>query len=119
MLDLANLRHPDGRRVGLSVRDGRIAAIGPEVAGTDAGGALLLPGLVEAHTHLDKSFLGLPWQPHTAAPNILGRIENERALKAKLGLDAAAQSARQVLRSVARGKSSAASNMMPAQSELP
>lgn len=103
MLDLANLRHPDGSRVGLSVRDGRIAAIGPEVAGTDAGGALLLPGFVEAHTHLDKNFLGLPWQPHTAAPNLMGRIENERALKARLGLDAATQSARQVLRSVAHG----------------
>lgn len=103
MLDLANLRHPDGGRVGLSVRDGRIAAIGPEVTGADAEGALLLPGLVEAHTHLDKNFVGLPWQPHGAAPHLMGRIENERALKAELGLDAALQSARQVALAVAQG----------------
>jgi cytosine deaminase len=107
-LHLTNVRRADGDLVALRVRQGRIAAVGPDVRADgitplDASGALLLPGLIEAHTHLDKSFLGLPWQPHTAAPHLLGRIENERALKARLGLDAATQSARQVVRSVAHG----------------
>jgi cytosine/adenosine deaminase-related metal-dependent hydrolase len=50
-----------GARVDLLVRDGRIAALGagvaapPGVESIDGGGALLLPGLVEAHTHLDKT----------------------------------------------------------------
>jgi cytosine deaminase len=64
MIDL-RLRHcrlPD--RPGLAdiaIVDGRIAAIG-EVDGAaqetvDADGRLVLPGLVEAHIHLDKAFL--------------------------------------------------------------
>jgi len=41
----------------VSVRDGRIEAIGPDLAGNgarivDAGGMLVLPGVVDVHTHL-------------------------------------------------------------------
>jgi len=48
--------------VDIAVRDGRIAAIGPRLASTavleeDAGGRLVLPGLVDTHIHLDKSCL--------------------------------------------------------------
>jgi cytosine deaminase len=107
-LHLTNVRPMGGPPANLHVRDGRIVAVGPGVGGDgltplDGGGALLLPGLVEAHTHIDKTFLGLPWQPHAAGPRIMERIENERRLKTKLGLDAATQSARQVVKSVAAG----------------
>lgn len=104
---LTNVRPWGQAPIDLAVRAGRIAPPGPEDAArtVDGRGAILLPGLVEAHTHLDKSFLGLPWQPHGAGAGagIMGKIENERRLKAKLGLDAARQSARQVVRSVAMG----------------
>jgi cytosine/adenosine deaminase-related metal-dependent hydrolase len=101
---------PCGREAcSIVVRAGRIAAIGPadhEEQATlayDGGGALLLPGLIDAHTHLDKSFLGHPWQPNGGGPRIIDFIENERRLKTRLGLDAAQQAERQALRSVALG----------------
>ena len=65
-LFISNVRQPDGARVDVSIADGHIAAIGPDLprrqpgvaAVEDGGGALLLPGLVEGHTHLDKTLLG-------------------------------------------------------------
>ena len=65
-----NLRLPDGTPSAIGVADGRIAAIGPG-AGTDASahaidldGALVLPGFVEGHVHLDTSFHGDTWRPY-------------------------------------------------------
>ncbi|MFC7611817.1 hypothetical protein [Teichococcus aestuarii] len=71
----ADHRHPpDGRRpAALLIQGGRIAGLGPEVTAPPGvpveagGGALLIPGLVEAHTHLDKSLLGMGWRPHRPA----------------------------------------------------
>jgi cytosine/creatinine deaminase len=53
---------PDGRRVDLGCRDGRIAALGPlgaaeAAVARDLDGRLVTPGLVDAHVHLDKAFL--------------------------------------------------------------
>jgi cytosine deaminase len=53
---------PDGRRVDLGLRAGRIAAIG-DLAGAPSrrtvavDGRLVVPGFVDAHVHLDKAFL--------------------------------------------------------------
>src|SRR5580658_9507061 len=50
---------PDVAPVDIAVADGKIAAIGPALAGDaeiyDAGGRLACAGLVETHIHLDKS----------------------------------------------------------------
>jgi cytosine deaminase len=50
---------PDEGTVDIAVVDGRIAAIGPALAGEcetyDAGGRLACAGLIETHIHLDKS----------------------------------------------------------------
>ena len=60
VLLLTNVR-PAGRALtSILVQDGRIAAIDPNVAADnvetiDGAGALMLPGLVEAHTHLDST----------------------------------------------------------------
>ena len=50
---------PDEGPVDIAVADGKIAAIGPGLAGEvetyDAGGRLACAGLIETHIHLDKS----------------------------------------------------------------
>lgn len=80
------------------VRDGRIAKAGAALsAPTDAtveegGGALLLPGLVEGHTHLDKTLWGMDWYRNEVGTKLIDKIENERAFRHASGHDAAAQS---------------------------
>jgi cytosine deaminase len=50
----------------------------------DGGGQLALPGLVDAHAHLDKTLWGLPWRPHTAGDGLAALIENEHRGRAEL-----------------------------------
>jgi cytosine/creatinine deaminase len=90
------------------VRDGRIVPFGALEAAPDgevieAGGELLLPGLVEAHTHLDKTLLGMGWHPNSAGPLLIDKIENERRLRRELGIDPERQSARQAVQSLRMG----------------
>lgn len=84
----------DGRRVDLTLRDGRITAIddhrphvGPLSASViDCQGALVLPAFVDGHCHLDKTFLGAPWQPHRTAGTLRERIAKEKSLRAQIGV---------------------------------
>lgn len=101
MADLlvSNVRPWGGPEMSLLVRDGRIVASGdlPEEPGVPhlAGeGRIVLPGLVEAHTHLDKSLLGLPWYRNEVGPRLIDKIENERAVRRTLPIDPRRQSAR-------------------------
>ena len=105
---LRDVRPMGGDSVDLLIRGGRIAQIGAglratDVAVEDGRGAILMPGLVEAHTHLDKNLLGLAWHPNSAGPTLQDRIDNERRLKRVLDMDPERQSARQVVLSVANG----------------
>ncbi len=77
------------------------AAPGAEVI--DCGGRILIPGLVEAHTHLDKSLIGLPWYRNEVGPRLIDKIDNERNVKVSLGLDPAVQSERQAIQSMGYG----------------
>ncbi len=74
------------------VSDGRIEAVVP--AGTaapaadtiGAKGCLVLPGLVEAHCHLDKTLFGRPWVSHLAADDLSSRIAHDRGRRTELGI---------------------------------
>jgi cytosine deaminase len=95
---ITNVRMADGARVDVSIAGGRIAALGPDlprepgVTVEDGAGALLLPGFVEGHTHLDKTLWGMSWYRNEVGPKLTDRIENERRWRAQSGHDAGAQS---------------------------
>jgi cytosine/adenosine deaminase-related metal-dependent hydrolase len=106
---LTNVRPMAGPTMDMLIERGRIAAIGPVLAAPagvaveDGGGHLLLPGLIEAHTHLDKSLLGLPWYTNEVGPKLLDKIDNERLNKRRLNMDPYVQSFRQTVQSSALG----------------
>jgi cytosine deaminase len=72
------------------VEGGVIKGIGvdlPVPAGTRAiegRGRLALPGLINAHCHLDKTRFGLPWWPHAAGPERDSRIAVDRGVRPDL-----------------------------------
>ena len=65
-----NARLDRGARHAIAVDKGRISALLPETERPEArevidlGGALVVPGFVEGHIHLDTSFYGDAWKPH-------------------------------------------------------
>jgi cytosine deaminase len=71
----------------LAVTDGMIVATGADALNAsapetvDLGGALVVPGFVEGHIHLDTSFYGDAWKPHrpcTAGFDVRERVEFQR-----------------------------------------
>jgi len=100
-----NVRPLGGDLADILILAGRIAR-GPAPAGVhvlDGGGRIALPGLVEAHTHLDKSLLGLPWYRNEVGPRLIDKIENERKVRKGLPIDPRQQSERQAHLSVSHG----------------
>ena len=108
-LVIRNVRPGGGAPADILIRDGRIAAVaavglatdGQAIGGQEVGsqeidgdGALALPGLVEAHTHLDKTLWGMGWHPHSAGPGIADKIDNERRVRREVGIEPDRQSAR-------------------------
>lgn len=88
---LKNARTARGELVDVVVERGRIARLGPGAAAAandaavmDLEGRLVLPGLIDGHLHLDKTFLGLDWRPHRAGPNVIDRIEYEVAQQSSI-----------------------------------
>jgi cytosine/adenosine deaminase-related metal-dependent hydrolase len=104
---LRDVRPLGGAPVDVEVRDGRIAAIGAGLRSdaplVEGGGALLLPGLVESHAHLDKTNWGLPWYVNQVGPRLEDRIANERRWRADSGHDAGRQSLRLAREFLKRG----------------
>lgn len=105
---IKNARPLGGNLADIRIENGRIAAIGASLTTEgepveDAGGRIAIPGLVDAHTHLDKSLLGYPWYRNEVGPRLIDKIDNERKVKRDYGLDAHVQSMRQALQSVGYG----------------
>ncbi|WP_420398458.1 amidohydrolase family protein [Marinovum algicola] len=113
---LKNLRPLGQETCDMEVRAGRIARIGKDLAAPDlpvedCGGALALPGLVEAHTHLDKSLWGMGWREHQAGPSLRDKIDNERKLRKEWNIDPYRQSMRQALLSLGHGSTAIRSHV--------
>lgn len=75
----------DGQLVNLGVRDGHfvdpsIVSDGCEII--DLEKRLVLPGFVDGHIHLDKSFVGDRWRPHEPASSLRERLAVEKRLLA-------------------------------------
>src|SRR5258708_28083793 len=74
----------DGNPLNLAVHEGRFVAIGPECPGLDSAevvdlaGHLVLPGFVDGHIHLDKSFVGDRWRHHGHVASVRERFAIEK-----------------------------------------
>ncbi|KQW67361.1 MULTISPECIES: amidohydrolase [unclassified Ensifer] len=102
---IRNARPFGGPVEDLLIRDGRFVAAdcARPVAEIDATGHVALPGLVEAHTHLDKTLVGMDWFENRVGPTRNDRILADRNAKRELGINARRQSARQILQTLAHG----------------
>jgi cytosine/adenosine deaminase-related metal-dependent hydrolase len=104
---LTNVRPMGAAAADILIRNGRIAALADpapaDVPVLDGGGRIALPGLVEAHTHLDKSLLGLPWYHNEVGPRLIDKITNERHVRRTLPIDPRQQSARQAALTASHG----------------
>src|SRR5579871_1762922 len=98
---LRNVRPNGAEPTDIPIEAGRFAEgakAGEAWAGAeviDGGGLLLLPGLVEAHTHLDKNLIGMAWYRNEIGPRRADRIEADRREKKRLGIAPGRQPARQ------------------------
>lgn len=96
---IRDVRPWGGEPSDLLIEGDRIVAVVPHEAGgapaleepapgraLDGRGMLALPSIVNAHAHVDKSWLGLPWQPYGGEGGTDGRIRHERARRDELGI---------------------------------
>jgi cytosine/creatinine deaminase len=104
---LSNARLLNGGRAEIRIDNERIVAIvaeGETVPGPaesiDLDGALLTPGFVDGHIHLDKTLLGLPFQPHRPGATVAARIAREKELRRELRYPVE-ERARRLIRQVA------------------
>jgi cytosine/adenosine deaminase-related metal-dependent hydrolase len=105
---IRNVKPAGGEPTSILIRDGYIAETdatdhAPGAETLDGEGMLLLPGLVEAHTHLDKTFWGMGWHGHTAGPSLIDKIENERRVRRETGIDPERQPGRLALQMLKMG----------------
>ncbi len=101
---IRNVRPFGGEPTDLCIRDGRFARGQSEAAlEIDGKGQIALPGLVEAHTHLDKTLVGMDWFENRVGPTRNDRILADRQAKRVLGIDARRQSTRQIMQTLAFG----------------
>lgn len=87
---LANVRPWGQEAADITISEGQIAAITPHdptrQADLDGQGRLALPGLINTHAHVDKSWWCSPWQSYGGELSTVGRIAHERANRDRLGI---------------------------------
>jgi len=106
-----NVRPMGEEAVDVLVQDGVIQQLAPNITPPDdtkiidGMGYLLLPGLVNAHAHIDKNLLGLPWRPNSVPEprRIKDYVDNERQQRIALGLNTGKQSAIEVQMAIEAG----------------
>lgn len=109
-LHLKNVRPLGGATSDMLVRDGVIVEIGAvaEQSGVvveDGGNAIVWPGLIDAHTHLDKTTWGMGWHENNREAVLRSRIDFERENRIEIGLDPHRQSMRHAIGLAANGAS--------------
>lgn len=88
---IENVR-PWGRAPADILIDGdQITGVVPQGTGSaaeriDGRGLLALPGLINTHAHIDKSWWGMPWVPYGGETTTQGRIAHERAEREKYSI---------------------------------
>ncbi|MDB5551187.1 MAG: amidohydrolase family protein [Rhizobium sp.] len=100
-----NVRPFGGELRDLFIRNARFSE-GPAQPGMteiDGAGQVAMPGFVEAHTHLDKTMVGMDWFRNAVGPTRNDRILADRLAKRELGIDARRQSARQIMQTLRHG----------------
>ncbi len=107
-LVIADVRPWGGEPVDLLVTGSTFVRVVPVGTGTGAArvegrGLLALPGIVNAHAHVDKSWWGLPWQPYAGDGGVDGRIRHERAVREELGIPGVALTTRVLAEMVRHG----------------
>ncbi len=105
---LRNVRPNGGANSDLLIRDGRIAGIGrfeadPGMPVENGKGAIAIPGLIDAHTHLDKTTWGMPWHENNRRAVLRERIDFERDNRIAIGIDPHRQSMRHAIGLAAHG----------------
>ncbi|MCF1744317.1 amidohydrolase family protein [Paradevosia shaoguanensis] len=105
---LKNVRPLGGATTDILIRDGRIAQTGslaaqPGIAVEDGGNAIAWPGLIDAHTHIDKTTWGMGWHENNREATLRSRIDFERENRLAIGLDPHRQSMRHAIGLAAHG----------------
>lgn len=92
---LTNVRPWGGAASDVVIEGSRIADVRPtgnappNGAVIDGRGLLAVPGFVNAHAHVDKSWWGRPWVSYGGEPTTQGRIAHERAERDRYGIPSA------------------------------
>jgi cytosine deaminase len=108
---LKNVRPMGQEAVDVLMADGAIQRMAQDIEPAhdavtvlDGQGDLLLPGLVNAHAHMDKNLIGYPWYRNEApSRSIRDFVETERRVQRELKTSAEVQSAREARAAVAAG----------------
>ncbi|WP_426230500.1 amidohydrolase family protein [Pararhizobium sp. DWP3-4] len=105
---LRNVRPKAGESCDVLIKAGKIAGFGtfepePGMSVEDGGNAIAVPGLIDAHTHLDKTTWGMPWHVNNRAAVLRERIDFERENRLEIGMDPHRQSMRHAIGLAANG----------------